>query len=148
LDEGRRDKTVIPISCLKPGDEKPKTTARPASREASVHGRRSIVCAICGHEITTSDQEIAVDSNHKHVFSNPGGVLFEIGCFSDAWGAFVHGDATDEFSWFPGHRWCYASCSGCLTHLGWHFFGNGSNFWGLILNRLAPQLSDYPQFTG
>lgn len=128
---------MIPISCLKPQNEKPKTTARPASRKTLARDRKVIVCANCGHEITTSDQEITVDSNHRHVFSNPAGVLYEIGCFSDAWGAFVHGEATDEFSWFPGHRWCYASCGGCLQHLGWCFLGRrDSNFWGLILNRL------------
>lgn len=34
----------------------------------------------------------------------------------------VHGNLTNEHSWFPPYQWRFASCAGCTAHLGWCFF--------------------------
>ena len=97
---------------------------------------RSIVCRFCGHEITTEDHIISINGSHRHVFTNPAGITFEIGCFSRADGCMVHGLPTEEHTWFRGYRWNYAHCLGCLMHLGWFYQGQSDGFFGLIVDRI------------
>lgn len=97
-----------------------------------------ILCGICLEPVTARRHRISVNGGHQHTFTNPAGVVFEIGCFSDAPGCRTTGIPTKEFTWFPGHGWIYALCAGCGSHLGWYFTsGGGSGFFGLILERLA-----------
>ncbi|MDM8517965.1 cereblon family protein, partial [Desulfobacterales bacterium HSG16] len=61
-----------------------------------------------------------------------------IGCFSAAFGCARSGVPTSEYTWFAGFSWCFAMCSKCQIHLGWHFLAEGDkNFYGLILNQLV-----------
>ena len=99
-----------------------------------------LVCRKCGHLVTNVEAQTSV-----HVRTNPSGVTFEFGCFSDAPGAMGAGERTSEATWFPGYTWRHALCGGCRAHLGWLFEGGGAapfdglrtGFWGLILNRLT-----------
>ncbi len=84
---------------------------------------------------------IAVDGSHEHVFTNPAGISYRIGCFSDAYGCLVHGTPTDEFTWFPGYRWCFCTCSQCRTHLGWFYHDGEKHFFGLVLAYLRREAS-------
>ena len=48
------------------------------------------------------------------------------------------GLATEEYCWFEGYTWQYASCSDCGEHLGWFYqSGENSQFYGLIVDKLV-----------
>ncbi len=115
------------------------TTRKETKGESSQklqEGSGPIVCRFCGHEITKAEHIISVDGAHRHVFTNPAGITFEIGCFSRADGCLLQGIPTYEHTWFKGYKWNYAHCMGCLVHLGWFYQGADSGFFGLILDRL------------
>ena len=99
--------------------------------------KQYILCRNCNFIITSVDKCIEVNGDHAHVFKNPAGIVYRIGCFSDAAGSFVFGDPTEQYTWFPGHTWCYANCLNCFMHLGWFFQSAESHFYGLILNHLT-----------
>ena len=113
--------------------------ADPDSRDRVGDGGGPVLgCRRCRFPITSRGDAVDVDGGHQHTFFNPGGVLFEIGCFAAAPGCGVSGAPTSEFSWFSGFRWRYASCLQCAAHVGWHFASSqGSSFFGLIVNRLV-----------
>jgi len=96
----------------------------------------AILCRNCGHAITSGAQQIEIAGSHRHTFFNPVGIVYELGCFARAPGCSLAGEASDEFSWFPGYVWQIALCARCTTHLGWQFQGSGRSFYGLILSRL------------
>lgn len=103
--------------------------------EAAGHGS-DLCCRACRHGITSQQAAVPVNGRQMHVCTNPSGVTFEFGCYSQAPGCAVTGKPTAEHTWFPGYTWQIAQCAGCGTHLGWYFRG-GSGFFGLILNRLV-----------
>lgn len=98
---------------------------------------RSLVCKTCGTAITSRECAIEVSGSHRHTFMNPGGIVFRIGCFSGASGCYIMGEPTGDYTWFPGYAWCYVICSGCFSHLGWHYSSGEGGFFGLILDRLV-----------
>ncbi len=95
-----------------------------------------ILCKNCRNRITSADNGIELYGQHRHTFSNPYGILFEIGCFASADGCLNQGMPTTEFTWFKGFSWRYALCSKCHLHLGWHYQSRGGGFYGLILDNL------------
>jgi len=96
-----------------------------------------ILCRNCLYAITRPAESISMDGLHRHTFANPHGMVFEIGCFRSAEGCAAIGPASEEFTWFAGHRWRVCVCAACLVHLGWRFTSSGGNgFYGLILDRL------------
>jgi hypothetical protein len=117
-----------------PGADSPEPRA-PAD-QAALAPERAIVCAACGHPVTSSRQRIEVQGAHAHRFMNPAGFLYRVGCFADAVGCAIVGPPSGEYPWFPGHEWRLATCGGCGVQLGWHFRGETSAFFGLILDRL------------
>jgi hypothetical protein len=92
-------------------------------------------CRACKAEITRPAAEIAVAGKHVHLFNNPAGLVFRIGCFGQASGARWSGEFTLEATWFAAHPWRYAHCAGCGRHIGWQYTGDTA-FWGLILGCL------------
>lgn len=110
-------------------------------QKAREGGGHPIRCAHCGHAVSTTDQRIEQAGAHTHVFTNPAGITFEIGCFRHAPGCETIGESTLEHTWFPGHAWSIGACGGCGTHLGWAFGpgATGDAFHGLILSRLAEE---------
>jgi hypothetical protein len=98
---------------------------------------RWIVCRQCQQRLTRPSERISVNGAHSHTFANPGGVVFEIGCFRMASGLNFIGPPSYEFPWFAGHSWQIVICSTCQTHLGWWFQGPSSiQFFGLIIDHL------------
>jgi len=83
-----------------------------------------------------------MSGSHVHVFTNPAGFTFRIGCFSSAPGCLNAGDPTGDFTWFTGYDWSFALCGGCMTHLGWFYESGRDGFHGLILAELV---EDYLQ---
>ena len=96
-----------------------------------------IVCAQCNHHVTEPAKQIVVDHAFCHVFANPYGHVFEIGCFSHARGCRPGSIPSVEFSWFSGFAWEIGICRYCSTHLGWVFSSGTQTFYGLILDRLV-----------
>ena len=105
-------------------------------KSAQVAEKKKIICKVCRYLITSPDQKIQVNGTHHHIFHNPAGLSFEIGCFSSANGCVNYGTPTLEYTWFNGFTWRYALCSHCYLHLGWFYQSSVSGFYGLILNNL------------
>jgi len=97
---------------------------------------KRLFCATCRHPVTHQDERISVQGGHEHRFTNPLGITFHIGCFREAAGCAVAGEATTEFTWFSGYAWRIATCAHCQMHLGWCFQSGADYFHGLIVQRL------------
>ncbi len=117
----------------------PRNEERPRdatdTRRTPAHSR-NILCASCLHQVTTRDQRTERGGSFMHHVTNPLGVHFHIGCFVGAPGCRLDGQATPEWSWFPGYSWSLALCGSCGIQLGWHYSG-ADTFYGLILSRLV-----------
>lgn len=98
-----------------------------------------ILCRNCRNKITSAKYRIDVYGSHKHSFANPSGMLFDIGCFSAAYGCANHGIPTSEFTWFTGFKWQFSICGKCNNHLGWHYSSGSESFYGLILANLIEE---------
>ena len=121
----------------KKGDDKPKKSPEEKPFEIESDFEEAILCRQCHQVLTHAAERISIQGSHRHTFANPHGLVFEIGCFQNAPGCGVIGPASDEFTWFPGHRWRVCVCAACLAHLGWLFTAPGGGaFHGLILDRL------------
>ena len=95
-------------------------------------------CFLCDHEITSERARISVNGSAKHVFTNPDGIVFQLGCFAAATGCAQTGTPTEEHTWFAGYNWRFALCANCHTHLGWLYSNeDDSTFYGLILDRIV-----------
>ncbi|BCS88967.1 cereblon family protein [Pseudodesulfovibrio sediminis] len=105
-------------------------------------GGRALVCRQCRNKITRKDLAMTVNGSHRHVYFNPMGHLFELGCFASARHLSVHGVRTEEFTWFPGYAWQVVVCSTCGSQLGWKFTGKDDGFYGLLLNMLMEEDED------
>ncbi len=112
----------------------PETTTR---AEDEARPPRLLVCAECGRRTTSTAARTEVAGSHEHTKANPHGVLFRIGCFTDAVGVRTRGGAFAEWSWFAGYVWTMEDCAGCRTHLGWLFQSGAHAFHGLVLDRLV-----------
>ncbi len=107
------------------------------ANERRQEGERALRCRQCNAPITTLKERTSRDGQHHHTVFNPAGIVYEIGCFSQAPGCVAPGTASREFTWFAGYRWRVAFCALCLEHLGWYFSGGDAAFFGLIFNRLT-----------
>jgi hypothetical protein len=94
---------------------------------------RALVCVACGHRISDEDYRIEMAGAHEHVFVNPAGFDFRIGCFNAAPGCVHLGPTESAFSWFPGWTWQVAACARCRAHVGWVYRNSGEQFHGLIV---------------
>jgi hypothetical protein len=95
-----------------------------------------LLCRQCRQIITRATDQISVNGANRHVFANPHGIVYEIGCFRAVTGCGYAGGTSTEFTWFAGYAWRILACTGCLSHLGWAFTENaGDRFYGLILDR-------------
>lgn len=109
--------------------------AAPASRDGT-GDETALRCRVCEAVVASARDRVERFGAHAHERVNPSGFTFVIGCFSRADGVLGVGDESDEFPWFPRHRWRCVVCASCGTHLGWHFRQGGNEFIGLILARL------------
>ena len=96
-----------------------------------------LLCAACSRPITRERERIRINERHEHVFANPHGYIYHIGCFAAAPGCLTVGAAESFFSWFPGYAWQVALCGGCGALLGWAYSSADAQFYGLILEKLA-----------
>jgi hypothetical protein len=125
-----------------PGTEREGTGDRPETVADEPGG--VLVCRGCRTKITSPSLAMAVDGKHRHVFFNPYGLVFELGCFASARNLVAEGVPVAEFTWFPGYRWQPVTCSGCRAQLGWKYLGADSGFFGLILKNLLDARGTWP----
>lgn len=118
---------------------KDRSETAPVNHREIDNGRRRILCRACGHPVTSTSERMPMQGSHRHVFFNPHGIMFEIGCFLSAPGTIRTGPFVADFSWFPGHDWQLTACGRCETHLGWFYTKKGSGFYGLILPALIEE---------
>ena len=104
--------------------------------EQEFSGQEKILCRQCLQLITTAAERIEIQGSHQHTFSNPAGLLFQIGCFRLVPGCVLVSPPEAEWSWFSGYCWQVVLCSSCATHMGWRYTGGSDSFYGLILHRL------------
>ncbi len=99
-----------------------------------------IYCAVCSTVIGRRSDRMEVNGSHDHHFTNPYGLLFHVGCFSQALGCEIVGPPQRADTWFMGFQWRIANCADCRRHLGWYFDRivppGGEFFYGLILDRI------------
>jgi hypothetical protein len=108
------------------------------SEAETTEDKEFIRCRKCGNPVTHPSERISMDGSHAHTFANPGGILYEIGCFRSVVGCGYMGPTTDDFSWFKGYSWKVIYCGKCSDHLGWLFISPVNDpFNGLILDRLT-----------
>lgn len=137
-----------PIRALREEQEKPNVPTKgrvdPKKQADLDTGENGsvLVCKLCRSKITRQDLGMEVDGSHKHVFFNPHGEVFELGCFASAKNVLPTGPRTDEFTWFPGFEWQAVACTGCVSQLGWRYTGKNGGFFGLILATLVEELGN------
>jgi hypothetical protein len=103
---------------------------------------RVVLCRACEVVVARPADRVVVGSGELHTFVNPRGQVFELVCYAVAEGAVAVGEATLEYTWFPGHAWRFAFCRGCGRQLGWRYDGPDGGFWGL--QREALREADEP----
>lgn len=96
-----------------------------------------VFCRACAQYVASPDDRIMVNESVNHVFANPHGIVYEIGCFSKVAGCLPVSEPTTEFSWFPGYEWQIVLCKNCADHLGWRFSSSSFAFYGLIYEKLV-----------
>jgi hypothetical protein len=98
--------------------------------------RNFIFCAACSHVLGRASDRTGVNGSFEHVCTNPFGIVFHIGCFTNALGCAISGHPTAADTWFAGFTWRLATCAECRRHTGWLFERADSAFYGLILDRI------------
>ncbi|MFW5837757.1 MAG: cereblon family protein [Desulfovibrionaceae bacterium] len=108
--------------------------------ESGESGRR-LVCRACRTYVTSLNARRQAAGSHRHVFCNPHGFVYEVGCFAFAPGCRPVGPLSSEFSWFPGYAWRITVCAGCQSHIGWRYLAERGEdgFFGLILDHLIEE---------
>ncbi|KAH8852833.1 Protein cereblon [Schistosoma japonicum] len=106
------------------------------------------VCASCGANITSSQYIVCLaQEGSSQTYVNPSGVLHDIVTVSQITPNSINliGEATAEYSWFPGYSWTIANCSSCYQHMGWLFTALNDHlrprkFWGIRRQTVVPGL--------
>jgi len=121
------------------GPEKGEDEPELFPEQTTGHGNRKLVCKLCRSVITRRELGMEVNGKHEHVFFNPYGMVFELGCFASAKNVVPVGPKSEEFTWFPDFAWQVVGCAGCATQLGWRYTGKGGGFYGLIMHALVEE---------
>lgn len=120
--------------------DKERQELDPALREIvdrePVNRRDLVLCANCNHGLAQQADRIEVNGTNSHLFTNPYGVEYQVGCYADALGCSISGARMAADTWFPGFRWRLASCAACHHHLGWYFDNPDAYFYGLVLDYI------------
>jgi len=130
--------SAVPIARARGPREEQRVRTRRRAEADSPRDDEKLLCAACGHAITRRRHRTSVNGAHHHTCTNPHGLVFDIGCFSEAPGCAETGNPTYEWTWFQGFMWRLALCGGCGAHMGWGYrTESGDGFYGLILERIV-----------
>lgn len=103
--------------------------------------KASLVCAACGHPVTTVSEKIEVLGRHDHAFSYFHQVV-RLGCFRNAPGCMGVQGVSRGYSWFRGYAWEVQVCRNCFTQSGWKYISPDDTFYGLIFETMREAESD------
>ena len=108
------------------------------------NGSKAYRCMVCGGLVASSDRLLSLGGRSRHLFTNPSGMECDFHTFSSCPGAVALGEATGADTWFPGYNWCFAFCSFCGQHLGWHYESLSQSalprdFWGILVSRMVTE---------
>ena len=132
-----------PLQVRDTGETSAHSIRRAQHKDTEAPPRRRLYCLRCQALVTDSGARVERRGRHVHVFVNPEGLEFRIGCFARAPGCRSVGAATRQWTWFPGFAWQVAVCSGCGAHLGWRYSGaDADSFHGLILATLVERTDE------
>lgn len=113
----------------------PADYAEPEAEETT--DKKWVRCRNCSSKVALIDDRIKISQADTYIFENPAGIIFRVVCFSKASGVTDVTGYTGENTWFAGYMWSVSLCSGCNSHLGWHYSSGSGDFYGLIADRLA-----------
>ncbi|CAI2723719.1 unnamed protein product [Schistosoma spindalis] len=106
------------------------------------------VCSSCDANITSNQYIICLaQEGSSQTYINPSGILHDIVTVSQVTPNSVNliGEASAEYSWFPGYSWTIANCNSCYQHMGWLFKALNDQlrprkFWGIRRQTVVPGL--------
>jgi hypothetical protein len=125
------------VSRMKTGRSTPTTTVgTEALSEEETEAERWLRCVSCDARIVRESAAISVNGSHEHLFMNPSGLRYRVGCWSEAPGCSPDGERSAVWTWFPGFAWQIELCRSCRVHLGWSFHA-ATSFYGLVCERLV-----------
>jgi len=100
-----------------------------------------LVCASCGHLVTTVSEKIDVLGRHHHDFPYYGHIV-RLGCYRNAPGCIGIERISNGYSWFRGYAWEIQLCRNCYTQLGWKYLSQEESFYGLVFKLLREEKPD------
>nr|CAH8831773.1 unnamed protein product [Trichobilharzia regenti] len=106
------------------------------------------VCASCDANITSNPHIVCIaQEGSSQTYVNPSGVLHDTVTVSHVTTNSLNlvGEASSEYSWFPGYSWTIAHCNACYQHIGWLFTALNDQlrprrFWGIRRQAILPGL--------
>jgi len=104
---------------------------------------RRLVCASCGHLVTTVRERIDYRGRHHHDFPYYGGIV-RLGCYRNAPGCVGVERISNGYSWFRGYAWQIQLCGNCYTQLGWKYMSSDDGFYGLVFKTLREEKPEEP----
>ncbi len=94
-----------------------------------------LICAHCGHLVTTVGEKIEVLGRHHHDFPYYGDIV-RLGCYRNAPGCVGIERVSNGYSWFRGYSWQIQLCLNCHIQLGWKYVSHDDSFYGLVFKML------------
>jgi hypothetical protein len=101
-------------------------------------GEWRLVCASCGHLVTTVSERMDVRGRHHHDFPYYGHIV-RLGCYRNAPGCVGVERVSHGYSWFRGYEWQIQLCRNCHTQLGWKYMSQEESFYGLVFKLLREE---------
>jgi len=97
-----------------------------------------LVCASCGHLVTTVSERMDVRGRHHHDFPYYGHIV-RVGCYRNAPGCVGIERISHGYSWFRGYAWQIQLCRNCYIQLGWKYVSQEDSFYGLVFKLLREE---------
>ena len=97
-----------------------------------------LVCASCGHLVTTVSEKMDVRGRHHYDFPYYGHIV-RLGCYRNAPGCVGVERISNGYSWFRGYAWQIQLCRNCYTQLGWKYMSQEDSFYGLVFKLLREE---------
>jgi hypothetical protein len=97
-----------------------------------------LVCASCGHPVTSVSEKVDFRGRHNHDFPYYGNIV-RLGCYRNAPGCVGVDRISKGYSWFRGYSWQIQLCRDCYIQLGWKYMSQDDSFYGLVFKMLREE---------
>lgn len=96
-----------------------------------------LLCGFCHAPIVRIHDTLPAGENQPFRYVDSDGIPLQVGCYRQAPGCDIVGQAVPAPLRFRGFSQQLAVCGDCNEHLGWHYQrGEQRDFFGLILDKL------------